>query len=454
MLRTHTCGELSKKDANKEVTLAGWVDSVRIGGKIGFLDIRDRYGKTQVFLNKDLAKDFRNLNREDVIQIKGLVQARPENQVKEAGTGEIELSANEIKVLKEVPPLPLELDKNIESSEETRLKYRYIDLRRPEMQQAIIMRHKLVKAVRDFLDKDNFLEIETPILAKSTPEGARDYIVPSRTFPKNFFALPQSPQIFKQLLMVSGFDKYFQIARCFRDEDLRADRQPEFTQLDIEMSFIEEEDIYEIMEKLMKHVWKEVLNIDLKIPFRRMTYKEAMDKYGNDRPDLRKETKEEYAFLWVTNFPMFEFSKEQNRYIAMHHPFTCPNLEEVQFMHNEKDKVHSRAYDLVLNGSEIGGGSIRIHDNKLQSEVFKALGFSEKEAEEKFGFLLDALKFAPPHGGLAFGLDRWAAIMAGKDSIREVIAFPKNKEAKDLMMNAPSEVAGEQLSEVHISLNK
>ena len=452
MLRTHTCGELSKETAGQEVTLAGWVDSIRIGGKIGFLDIRDRHGKTQVFLNKDLARDFRNLNKEDILQIKGMVNARPENQVKGTGTGEIELEAKEIVILKEVPELPLDLSEEIESTEETRLRYRYLDLRKKGMQDSLILRHKLIKSVRDFLDEQKFLEMETPILAKSTPEGARDYIVPSRTFPGKFFALPQSPQIFKQLLMVAGFDKYFQIARCFRDEDLRADRQPEFTQLDIEMSFIDEEDIYSLMEKLMTFVWKRVLNQDIETPFPRITYKDAMEKYGNDRPDTRKETGKEFSFIWVTDFPMFEFSEEENRFLAMHHPFTSPNLDDLEFLHNDKAKVRSRGYDLVLNGSEIGGGSIRIHDTKLQSEIFKALGLSEEEAKEKFGFLLDALRFAPPHGGLAFGLDRWAMIMAGKSSIREVIAFPKNKEAKDLMMDAPSEVSGDQLRDVNIKL--
>ncbi|MEW5897465.1 MAG: aspartate--tRNA ligase [Nanoarchaeota archaeon] len=453
MLRTHTCGELSKKDAGKSATLAGWADSIRIGGKIGFLDLRDRYGKTQVFLNKDLAREFRNLNKEDILQVVGMVNPRPANQVKGPGTGEIELEARKIKVLKEVPALPLDMDESVLSHEDTRLKYRYIDLRRPKMQEALALRHKLVKSIRDFLDKDNFLEMETPILAKSTPEGARDYIVPSRTFPGSFFALPQSPQIFKQLLMVSGFDKYFQIARCFRDEDLRADRQPEFTQLDVEMSFIEEEDIYDLMERLMKYVFSEVLGEKIKTPFPRMSYQEAMKKYQSDKPDLRKNT-EKFAFVWITEFPMFEFSKEENRFVSMHHPFTSPNLDDVKYLHSDKAKVRSRAYDLVLNGTELGGGSIRIHDNKLQEEVFKALGLSDKEARDKFGFLLDALKFAPPHGGIAFGLDRWTMLMAGRDSIREVIAFPKNKDARDLMTNAPAEISAEQLKEVHLKVGK
>jgi aspartyl-tRNA synthetase len=454
MLRTHTCGELSKVSVGKNVTLTGWVDSVRIAGKIGFLHLRDRYGKTQIFLNAKLANEFRHLNKEDIVLVKGKVNARPPNQVKGKGTGEIELEAQNIELIKKVPELPLDLSEDIESTEETRLKYRYIDLRRPEMQNSLVLRHKLTTAIRKFMDSESFLEIETPMLAKSTPEGARDYIVPSRTFPGKFFALPQSPQIFKQLLMVSGMDKYFQIVRCFRDEDLRADRQPEFTQLDIEMSFIDEDVIFDVMEKLMQAVFKDVLDVNLKIPFKRMTYNEVMKKYKTDKPDLRKETKEDYSFLWVTDFPMFEFSKEANRYISMHHPFTSPNMDDIKYLNEKKDKVRSRGYDLVLNGTELGGGSIRISDEKLQGEVFKALGLSEKEARQKFGFLLDALRFAPPHGGIAFGLDRWAMIMAGKDSIRDVIAFPKNKEAKDLMMDAPSEIDGQQLKDVHIKLGK
>ncbi len=453
MLRTHTCGELSKKEAGQKVVLAGWVDSIRIGGKIGFLDLRDRYGKIQVFLNKDLARDFRNLNKEDILQIKGEVKARPANQVKEKGTGEVELSASSVEVLKKIPTLPLDLSEEIESSEETRFKYRYIDLRKERMQKNIILRHKLAKAIRDFLDQENFLEIETPCLGKSTPEGSRDYLVPSRKFPKNFYALPQSPQLFKQLLMVSGFDKYFQIVRCFRDEDLRSDRQPEFTQLDMELSFVEEEDIYNLLEKLMQFVFDKVIGEKIKLPFPRMTYEEAMKKYKSDKPDIRKE-KEKFAFLWVTEFPMFEFSEEENRMISMHHPFTSPNLEDLKYLNDDKEKVKSRAYDLVLNGVEIGGGSIRISDEKVQQQVFDALGIDEKEQKEKFGFLLDALQFAPPHGGIAFGLDRWAMLMAGEESIREVIAFPKNKDAKDVMLDAPSGVSGEQLGELGLKVNK
>lgn len=453
MLRTHSCGELSRKEVGKKVVLAGWVGSLRVGGKIGFLDLRDRYGKTQIFLNKELAYEFRNLNKEDIIQVKGEVKARPAGQIKEKGTGEIEVKAREIKLLKKIPPLPLDLSGEIESMEETRLKYRYLDLRRKEMQEALQVRYRLSKAVRDFLEREGFIEIETPCLAKSTPEGSRDYLVPSRNFPGNFYALPQSPQLFKQLLMVAGFDKYFQIVRCYRDEDLRADRQPEFTQLDLEMSFVEEEDIYALFERMMKYVFQKVLGEKVRIPFPRVSYAEAMKKYKSDKPDMRKKG-EKFAFCWVTDFPMFEFNKDENRFVAMHHPFTSPNPADVKFLHDKKEKVHSRAYDLVLNGWELGGGSIRIAEEGLQREVLKALGISEKEQGQKFGFLLEALRFAPPHGGIALGLDRWAMIMAGKDNIREVIAFPKNKEARDLMVEAPSPVSGEQLKELGIKLRK
>ncbi len=452
-LRTHTCGELSKKDDKQEVTLCGWVDSIRISGKIGFIDVRDRYGKTQLFLNKELAHEFRNINREDIIKVEGTVQARPTNQVKEPGTGEVEIVAKKISLLKEVPELPMEIDEtSVHSSEETRMKYRYLDLRKPRMQQNLFLRHKLLKAVRDFFDQENFLEVETPILAKTTPEGARDYIVPSRNFKGEFYALPQSPQTFKQLLMVAGLDRYVQIARCFRDEDLRADRQPEFTQMDVEMSFIDEEDIYALMERLMKYVFKEVLHRDLKTPFPRMSYDEAMKKYKSDKPDMRKEWNTDFAFLWITEFPMFEFSETENRFVAMHHPFTSPNTDHIKFLHSDKAKVRSRAYDLVLNGFELGGGSIRIADAKLQQEVFDALGINEREAQHKFGFLLDALRFAPPHGGIAFGIDRWAMLMVGADNIREVVAFPKNQEARDLMLDSPSKISEDKLQELGLFL--
>ena len=453
-LRTHSCGELSKKNAGQKVKLSGWVDSARISGKIGFLDIRDRYGKVQVILEKELAQENKSLIKEDIIQIIGEVKVRPANQVKGTGTAEIEILADSLKILKKVSELPMDIHSDVKSTEETRMKYRYLDLRKPEMQKIFILRHKLMMAVREFLDKEKFVEIETPILAKSTPEGARDYLVPSRTFKGNFFALPQSPQIFKQILMVAGFDRYFQIARCFRDEDLRADRQPEFTQLDLEMSFIEEEDIYSLTENMMVFVFKKVLNKDIEIPFPRMTYAESMKKYKSDKPDLRKETKKEFSFVWVTHFPMFEYSEAEKRFQAMHHPFTSPNLEDLDKLKTDKANVRSRAYDLVLNGYELGGGSIRIHDTDVQNKVFDALGISKEKANKRFGFLLEALQYAPPHGGIALGFDRWAMVMANRDNIRDVIAFPKNQQAKDLMLDSPSEVDEDQLHELGIGLDK
>jgi len=451
-LRTHSCGELSKENAGQKVKLSGWVDSARISGKIGFLDIRDRYGKVQVILEKDLAQENKSLTKEDIIQITGEVKARPANQVKGTGTAEIEILAESLKILKKVSELPMDIHSDVKSTEETRMKYRYLDLRKPEMQEIFVLRHNLTMAVREFFDKEKFVEIETPILAKSTPEGARDYLVPSRTFKGNFFALPQSPQTFKQILMIAGFDRYFQLARCFRDEDLRADRQPEFTQLDLEMSFIDEEDIYSLFEKMMVFVFKKVLNKDIKIPFPRITYADAMSKYKTDKPDLRKETKQEFSFAWITHFPMFEYSETEKRYQAMHHPFTSPNLEDLDKLKTDKAKVRSRAYDLVLNGFELGGGSIRIHDTEVQNKVFDALGISKEDAKKKFGFLLEALQYAPPHGGIALGLDRWVMLMANRDNIRDVIAFPKNQQAKDLMLDSPSEVDEDQLHELGLFL--
>jgi len=452
MLRTHTCGELDKKQKDKEVTLAGWLESLRIQGKIGFLLLRDRYGITQFFLNPKLAKEVQHLKKESVLQIKGKVQERPQNQInKDMKTGEIEVAAEEIIILSEAEELPLDL--NIESTEETRLKYRYLDLRKPEMQKNIILRHKTIKAIHDYMDSQGFLNIETPFLAKSTPEGARDYLVPARNFPGQFFALPQSPQLFKQLLMISNFDKYYQVVKCFRDEDLRADRQPEFTQLDIEMSFVEEEDIMAMVEGLVKKVFKDVLNYNIKIPFPRLTFEEAMKKHNTDKPNLAK--KGEFAPLWIVDFPMFEYVEAEKRHQAMHHPFTSPRKEDLKFLEKDLSKAKARAYDLVINGYEIAGGSIRIHNSEIQKKVFKALNLTEKEAQHRFGFFLDALKYGtPPHGGIAFGLDRWVMIIAQEDSIKEVIPFPKNKEARDLMLDAPSDVRPEQLKELHLKIIK
>lgn len=561
MYRTHTCGELREKNEGEKVTLAGWVQKIRSHGNLTFIDLRDRYGITQITINELKEK----INKEDVIKVTGTVVKKPEPN-KKLATGAIEVKAETIKILSKANPLPLDLE-NEETTEETRLKYRYLDLRRPRMQQNLILRHKAAKATRDYFDKKGFIEIETPILGKSTPEGARDYLVPSRVNKGKFYALPQSPQIFKQLFQIAGMDRYFQLAKCFRDEDLRADRQPEFTQIDVEMSFVEEEDIYEMMEGLIKHVWKETIGEEIKTPFQRITYEEAMKKYGSDKPDLRfgleikeltswakektelsifkeaktirgiitkgefsrkqikqleetgkiygakglawfKKTKEgleggiskyvkeeptgmnegeycfiiageekttaealgairlklgkelrlikkEWKFAWVTDFPLLEWDEEEKRYVAMHHPFTSPKEEDRELLKTNPEKARARAYDLTLNGIELGGGSIRIHDQELQKEVFQALKISEEEQEKKFGFLLKALSYgAPPHGGIAFGFDRMVMLLAGAENIREVIAFPKNKDAEDLMMEAPSEVRKEQLEELGIIIKK
>jgi aspartyl-tRNA synthetase len=456
MLRTHTCGELRARHANRKATLCGWVDTQRIQGKISFILLRDRYGTTQVFVSPQLTGRLGEIRRESVIQVKGVVKKRPANQVKKGmGTGEIELSAEEINMLNPSDPLPLELDESIGSSDETRMKYRFLDLRKKRMQENLLLRYRVSKAIRDFMDGEGFLELETPILGKSTPEGARDYLVPSRTHKGKFFALPQSPQLYKQLFMISGFDRYFQIAKCFRDEDLRADRQPEFTQLDVEMSFVEEEDVYGVIERLLHHVWKSVLGVKVKIPFERITHGEAMKRHGTDKPDLRKDRKDpkEYRFVWVTDFPLLEWSKEDRRYYSTHHPFTSPKEEDIPLLDTKPEKARARSYDLVLNGVELGGGSIRIHKREVQEKMFRALGIDKKEASMKFEFLLNAFRYgAPPHGGIALGLDRMVMLMAGEGSIREVITFPKNSEARDLMLDAPSDVHHMQMDELGIRI--
>ena len=558
MLRTNNCGELRKENNGEKVVLAGWVNSIRTHGSLTFIDLKDRYGVTQITLNEKVS-----LSKDSVIQISGVVEVKPEPN-KNISTGDIEVKASDFKILNKAKPLPLDLG-NVETTEETRLKYRYLDLRTSRMQKNILLRHKAVLAVREFLDGFDFVEIETPVLGKSTPEGARDFLVPSRVNKNKFYALPQSPQIYKQLFQVAGFDRYMQIVKCFRDEDLRADRQPEFTQIDLEMSFVDEDDIYSLMEKLMKHVWKKTLNVDLKIPFRRMTFDEAMSRFGSDKPDLRfglelvdvsvwaKEqdfkifkdasvvkcikvkgpfsrkqideftevvkiygakglawvkqgdgleggiskflknsplpldrdeylffvadklsvvnvclgqlrlklgrvldlVRDEWNFCWVTEFPLLEWDEDDKRYYAMHHPFTSPRVEDVELLSDKPELAKARAYDLTLNGTELGGGSIRIHERELQSVVFEALNISKDEQIEKFGFLLNAFEFgAPPHGGIAFGLDRLVMLLAGVDNIREVMAFPKNKDGFDLMMDAPSFVDKEQLDDLHISLKK
>ena len=453
MLRSHKIGEIDESFVGKDVILAGWVDTTREHGKLIFVDLRDRYGKIQAVISKNVPEfdEFKKITKESNIQIKGKINSRPKGtENKKIKSGKVELAITEFKLLNPCPPLPFELsDKSV--GDEVRAKYRFLDLRSEEMQKNLYLRHKIIKAIRDFFDKEGFVEVETPLLGKSTPEGARDYVAPSRNFPGMFYALPQSPQLYKQLLMVSGYDKYFQIAKCLRDEDLRADRQPEFTQLDVEMSYVDEEDIYSIVEKAIKHTLKEALEIDIKIPFQRMSYDNAMKKYKSDKPDIRK-SGEKFAFVWIVDFPLFEYSEEEKKLVAAHHPFCMPS--DLNKLEKEPLKVRARTYDLVLNGVELLSGSIRIHAPKIQKIVFKLLEISDKEAKEKFGFLLEALSYgAPPHGGFAIGLDRLIQILIGAPSIREVIAFPKNKEAKDVMLDAPSPVSEKQLKEIHIKLD-
>jgi|ETNmetMinimDraft_5_1059913.scaffolds.fasta_scaffold05525_1 aspartyl-tRNA synthetase len=452
MLRTHTCGELRIKHVDKKVVLTGWVDKIRNFGKLWFIDLRDRYGTTQIILREgEIDKKFlKDLTIESCIAVQGKIAKRKDAN-KDLETGEIEVSGNNLKIYNKCSTLPFDI-KGEKVSEEARLKHRFLDLRREKIQNNLLLRSKVNKAIHEYLEKASFIEVETPILNKSTPEGARDYVVPSRVNPGKFYALPQSPQIMKQLLMVAGYDKYYQIARCFRDEDLRADRQPEFTQLDMEMSFVEVEDILSEMEKLWAYVFKKVLNVKIETPFPRISYHEALKKYGRDNPDTRKKG-ERFGFTWVVDFPMFEWDHDEKRWKSMHHPFTSPE-DGADFNSKDLEKLNSKAYDLVLNGSEIGGGSIRIHDEEIQNNVFEALGISEEEAQNKFGFLLSALKYgAPPHGGIAFGLDRVLQILTDEDSIREVIAFPKNKNATDLMMDSPSPVKENQLKEVNLKLD-
>jgi len=461
MLRTHTCGELNADDAGKEVTLCGWVATRRDHGKLIFIDIRDRYGITQVvFIPKESGeahKKAQDLRAEFVIRITGKVNKRPAGMINtKLPTGEVELLVTGLEILNPSLTPPFEITDEQEVTEEMRLKYRYLDLRRNKVFNNFVLRHKLYQAIRSFLNPRGFIECETPILTKSTPEGARDYLVPSRLNPGEFYALPQSPQLFKQILMVSGIEKYYQIAKCFRDEDLRADRQPEFTQLDLEMSFIDEEDIYSVFEALMALIFKELKGIDLKIPFPRMSHAQAMAKYQSDKPDMRKETGEEFAFLWVTEFPLLKYNEEEKRWESEHHPFTNVHPDDIPKLDGQDlNNIRSRAYDLVLNGMEIGSGSIRIHDQKLQQKIFSVIGISEEEQKKRFGFLLEAFQYgAPPHGGFAFGIDRLLSTIAGEASIREVIGFPKTQKAFCPLTSAPSEVDKKQLDELGIAIRK
>lgn len=584
--RTCRCAELSEENIGQEVTVMGWVQKARNTGGLIFVDLRDRSGLLQINfqeekLGQELFDKAYKLRSEFVIAVVGTVVAREGGINKNLPTGAIEVVATQLRVLSEAQTPPFPIEEDIKTKEDLRLKYRYLDLRRPDLQRNLIMRSKIATLTRQFLADEGFLEIETPMLNKSTPEGARDYLVPSRVHPGCFYALPQSPQLFKQLLMCSGYDRYFQLARCFRDEDLRADRQPEFTQIDMELSFVDEDDVMDVNERLLQKLFKEILDIDIELPIQRMTWQEAMDRFGSDKPDLRfgmeltdvsevvagcgfgvftgalenggsvrginakgqgsmprkkidalvkfakdfgakglaylcvnedgtykssfakfmtedelsalvqkmdgqpgdlllfaadknkvvydvlgnlrlelaKQLdlldKNEYRFLWVTEFPQFEYSEEEQRYVAMHHPFTMPMEEDLDLLETEPGKVRARAYDIVLNGTEIGGGSIRIHQDDIQERMFEALGFTKESAYEQFGFLMNAFKYGvPPHAGLAYGLDRLVMLMAKQDSIRDVIAFPKVKDASCLMTEAPSRVDEKQLEELSIGIKE
>lgn len=457
MLRTHTCGELRPEHKDQEVVLTGWVHRRRDHGKLIFIDIRDRYGVTQVVFVPSVAKaaheTAQKLGPEFVIRITGSVSVRPEKNVnKEIATGGVELLAKDLEILNESKVPVFEIEGNVEANEELRLTYRYLDIRRDKMREALLLRHKLSNTVRSFLNSEQFCEVETPVLTKSTPEGARDFLVPSRMNPGQFYALPQSPQLFKQLLMVSGMDRYYQIVKCFRDEDLRADRQPEFTQIDMEMSFVDEEDVYSITERMFQKVMKEVKGIDLPIPFPRMSHADAMAQYGCDKPDIRKnkDDNNEFAFLWVTEFPLFKWNAEEKRWDSEHHPFTSVHPDDVARLEGDDlSNIRSRAYDLVLNGNEIGSGSIRIHRRDMQQRIFDIIGLAPEEIEARFGFLLRAFEYgAPPHAGVAYGLDRLVSILSGLDSIRDTIAFPKTQKGTCMLADAPSVVNDRQMQEL------
>ena len=517
--RSYRCGELSLANVGEEVTVMGWVQKQRNKGGIIFVDLRDRAGILQIiFEESDCGAEHfakaEKLRSEFVIAVVGRVEKRSGAVNENLATGEIEIRAVQVRILAEAetPPFPIEADSK--TKEELRLKYRYLDLRRPDLQRNLMLRSKIATTIRAFLSREGFLEIETPILNKSTPEGARDYLVPSRVHPGTFYALPQSPQIFKQLLMCSGYDRYFQIAKCFRDEDLRADRQPEFTQVDLEMSFVDVDDVIDATERMVAEVCREAIGLNVQLPIQRMTWDEAMNRYGSDKPDtrfgmeltdvseivkdcgfgelenlvkamagepgdlllfaadrlktvwavlgaLRCEVarqlelveSDKFNFLWVTEFPQFEWSDEEERFVAMHHPFTMPMEEDLERLESDPGSVRAKAYDIVLNGVELGGGSVRIFQSDVQERMFRALGFTDEKAHEQFGFLLDAFKYGvPPHAGLAIGLDRFVMLLVKAESIREVIAFPKVKDASCLMSEAPNVVDEKQLEELCLAV--